>query len=452
MTPEGPAWGAGNPAVPEATIASHRNHWPDPGTVLAHPRGMPSKPIRSEEWLARLALVGALGASEVAVAALAGLSLPRLAVLAAAAFAFVIAYLVAPPPGNLAYDRHALRPVLAMTIATLIATGATGGLSSPLLPLFATPFVVAWTLHRPRTADLTLAAAPLGLLLFLLPCTALPDPHLSRAGFAAVAGWTTFLTAWLLGRRISSLIETHRRASDCLSRVREGVLTDAASRRRGLESMTTKLAHELKNPLAAIKTLLSVELDQTTDEKSRRRLDVVLSESERIRNTLRDYLELARPTGEMHLARFQLDELMAEINTLLAGRADAAGVDYSVSGSGGTLEADQRMLKEAIMNLVSNAIEATPRGGAVSVTYELAPEGAIIEIRDNGEGMPKAISARIGTPFFTTRDGGTGLGVAIARTAIAQHRGTLDYESTPGVGTTAKIALPLLAPRKESIA
>ena len=104
------------------------------------------------------------------------------------------------------------------------------------------------------------------------------------------------------------------------------------------------------------------------------------------------------------------------------------------------------------MNLVSNAIEATPPGGAVSVTYELAPEGAIIEIHDTGEGMAKEISARIGTPFFTTRDDGTGLGVVIARTAIAQHCGTLEYQSAPGVGTTAKITLPLLSRQKEPIA
>ena len=428
------------------TIASN------PGTVLARPLGMLEKPIRSEEWLARVALVAALGASEVAVAALAGLSLPRLAVLAAGAFAFVIAYLVSPSVRKLEPDPGALRPVMGMTAAALIATSATGGLSSPLLPLFAAPMAMAWTLRRPRGTDVALAGGLLGLLLLLLPWTALRDPHLSRAGFAALAGWTTFLTAWMLGRRFSLLADSLRRSADCLSRVREGVLTDAASRRRGLESMTTKLAHELKNPLAAIKTLLSVELDQATDDRSRRRLDVVLAESERIRNTLRDYLELARPTSELHLARFRLDELMDEIGTLLSGRADAAGVDYSVSGSGGTVEADQRLLKEAIVNLVSNAIEATSPGGAVSLTYELGPAGAIIEIRDDGEGMPQEISARIGTPFFTTRAGGTGLGVVIARTAISQHRGTLEYQSTPGVGTTVKIALPLLSRQKEAIA
>jgi signal transduction histidine kinase len=64
-------------------------------------------------------------------------------------------------------------------------------------------------------------------------------------------------------------------------------------------------------------------------------------------------------------------------------------------------------------------------------------------VRDTGRGMTRDIAARVGTPFFTTRDGGTGLGVVIARTAIAQHHGTLEFASIPGVGTTATIALPI---------
>jgi signal transduction histidine kinase len=109
----------------------------------------------------------------------------------------------------------------------------------------------------------------------------------------------------------------------------------------------------------------------------------------------------------------------------------------------GALFADAQLLKEAIVNVVCNAIEATPRGGHVTVTYHYGEGGATIVIRDTGRGMSKETATRVGTPFFTTRDGGTGLGVVIAKTAIAQHGGTLEYQSTPGVGTIAKIALPL---------
>jgi signal transduction histidine kinase len=134
---------------------------------------------------------------------------------------------------------------------------------------------------------------------------------------------------------------------------------------------------------------------------------------------------------------------MSDLGNLLSGRAEAAGVELKVEGRGGALQADRFLLKDALVNLTSNAIEATPPGGTVSVMYEVGDAGARIMIRDNGRGMSKEVAMRMGTPFFTTRDGGTGLGVVIARTAIAQHKGKLDYSSTPGIGTIATIALPL---------
>ena len=228
-----------------------------------------------------------------------------------------------------------------------------------------------------------------------------------------------------------------------MSRVREGALVDAESRRRGMELMTTKLAHELKNPLAAIKSLVQVQASQATDDKSQRRLEVVLNEVDRMSKLLREYLDVARPMVEASVALVQLDELMTDVSALVTGRAEAAGVTLAVEGEGGALYADARLLNEAIVNVVCNAIEATPRGGQVTVTYHVDDRGASIEVRDTGRGMTKEIAARIGTPFFTTRDNGTGLGVVIAKTAIAQHGGTLEYQSTPDIGTIARIALPI---------
>jgi signal transduction histidine kinase len=238
------------------------------------------------------------------------------------------------------------------------------------------------------------------------------------------------------------MVEGQRSQGACLARLREGALVDAESRRHGMESMTTKLAHELKNPLAAIKSLVQVEAAQAKDERSQRRLEVVQAEVERIGAILREYLDVARPLIEARVAAVELGELMADVSTLVTGRAEAAGIVLAVEGEGGAIHADSRLLKEAIVNIVCNAIEATPRGGSVMVTYGLGADGVNITVRDSGRGMTKDVAVRIGTPFFTTREGGTGLGVVIAKTAIAQHGGTLEYQSTPGVGTIAKIALP----------
>jgi len=400
------------------------------------------RPITSGQWLARVGLVLALAASEVALAAVCGAGLVRVLVLASAALIFVISYLVTPSPGKLEYEPASFRPVLAMRAGSLIAAAATGGLVSPLLPLVAVPIAISWTMVRPRWHDVVLGVLTVGVLLALcLPARS--APQFSTRELALLAGWSTILATWAIGRRAAQLLEVQRSQAACLARLRETALVDAESRRRGMELMTTKLAHELKNPLAAIKSLVQVETERASDEKSRRRLEVVLGEVDRMGRLLREYLDLARPMVDAHVAPVQLHELMTDVSTLVAGRAEAAGIQLAVEGDGGALHADARLLKEAIVNVVCNAIEATPRGGFVTVTYHLDEAGANIVVRDTGRGMTNEIVTRVGTPFFTTREGGTGLGVVIAKSAIAQHGGTIEYQSTPGVGTVAKIAVPV---------
>src|SRR5205823_12389310 len=107
------------------------------------------------------------------------------------------------------------------------------------------------------------------------------------------------------------------------------------------------------------------------------------------------------------------------------------------------IEADPRRLKDALFNLVGNAVEATPEGGKVEVEIEEIERSARIAVRDSGRGMPPEVLDRLGTPFFTTRDEGTGLGVVTARAAFAQHGGSLVYSSEPGRGTTAVGTLPM---------
>src|SRR5580704_5367705 len=396
--------------------------------------------ITSTEWLSRVGLVVGLGMGEVVLAAISGLGAVRVLVLAIAALAFVIAYLVTPSPGKPEYDATAFRPVYAMRAASLVAVVVTGGWTSPLLPLIAVPVAISWTMARPQLRDLAMGMFTIAVLLVV------PSRSFSTVDLALLGGWSMVLTIWAIGRRVVELFDMQRSQAKCLSRLREGALVDAESRRRGMELMTTKLAHELKNPLAAIKSLIQVEAKQAADDKSRRRLEVVLTEVERMGTLLRDYLDIARPLVEASVALVQLDELMTDVSALVTGRAEAAGVLLAVQGQGGVLHADARLLKEALVNVVCNAIEATPRDGQVTVHYHFGNRGASIVVRDTGRGMDKDTAARVGTPFFTTRENGTGLGVVIAKTAIVQHGGTLDYQSEPGRGTIARIALPAARP------
>jgi signal transduction histidine kinase len=389
--------------------------------------------------MTRLAGVTATVALTLVVAAVAGVTGVRLAILAGAAIVFACGHLATPAPGKCHYATRELQPVLAMLGAVVVAIAVTGGFASPMLALLPAPLLVGWTMFGPSREGVLIGAL---IPLLLAGIVVMPGMAIEPAGFALLASWTTLASAWLIGWRIHRLFASLRAASSSLDRVRNGVLSDAESRRRGLETISTKLAHELKNPLSAIKSLLQLELRGSPEDKSRRRLEVMYSEAERMQTILRDYLSFERPSDAMRVAELELSELMAEVEALLAGRAEAAGVVLVIRGRGGSVVADARLLKEAIVNVASNALEATPRGGSVDIRYRVGPSEISIVVRDTGAGMTREVASQIGTPYFTTRETGTGLGVVIARSAVAQHHGTLAYESAPGRGTIATIALP----------
>lgn len=208
-----------------------------------------------------------------------------------------------------------------------------------------------------------------------------------------------------------------------------------------LERTGAKVAHELKNPLSAVKALVQLGLRSPAEGASHPRLALIEREVTRMQELLRSYLSSCRPVEPMATARVRLGALVSETLRVLSARADAAGVRLSSRGDA-SVDGDPRRLEEALRNLVANGIEATPPGGEVVV--EVRPDSNRIEIlvRDTGRGIPPETLRRLGTPFFTTREEGTGLGVALARSAIALHGGSLTYESEPGKGTTVRARLP----------
>ena len=113
------------------------------------------------------------------------------------------------------------------------------------------------------------------------------------------------------------------------------------------------------------------------------------------------------------------------------------------SGSARKISGDPRRLREALLNLLSNALEASPPGSRIEVRLSDVAGDSVIEVVDNGRGIPREDLPRVGTPFFTTRAGGTGLGVVITRSIAEQHGGRLELESVPGRGTRATILLPV---------
>lgn len=341
---------------------------------------------------------------------------------------------------------RALPPMQIMASAAMTACYAlTGGLASPLLVGYLTPMVGTLMMYgRGREAGLSAVTIGLGtLVLALLPASA-RGPQVAQPWSMLLSATTIVFALSILWAGVSALSEAYRSSDRQLQRTREEMAAAAFARARSLEQIGAKVAHELKNPLAAIKGLVQL-LARTQpgsgDARARERLAVVEGEVTRMESILREYLDFSRPLEELEPQAVDLGKLAAEVVAVLEARSHSGGVTTRATGAA-TVQGDPRRLKEAMLNLVANALEATPPGGAVAVEVRDTPRGALVEVRDSGRGMPPEVLARVGTPFFTTRPAGTGLGVTLARAAFVQHGGELRYDSAPGKGTVAIATVP----------
>jgi signal transduction histidine kinase len=238
----------------------------------------------------------------------------------------------------------------------------------------------------------------------------------------------------------------YERAALELAERREELCSENEDRSRALEGMAARLAHEVKNPLAAIKGL-SVHMSRnTSDPKTAERLAIVAAEADRLQAIVDGFLSFSRGLDELNVASVRPFEVARELTVLLETRAEDAGVALEVTGEDElVVDADARKLRQALLNVVLNAIQASPREGTVHIAVARACERVLITVQDDGVGMTPEVLERIRKPYFTTKEGGTGLGVAVARGLIEQHDGRLDFRSAAGKGTTVTISLPTRA-------
>ena len=320
----------------------------------------------------------------------------------------------------------------------------TGGMHSPFVPTLVLPAIVSLLFFGPIPTSRWLA---FGNGCLIIAMSALPSSitgtELPAApytlGILVALGWSVFMLHQLAGK----LARAATRAGESYACLREERVSEAEAQLRRLQSVGAKVAHELKNPLAAIKGLCQLVARTPESERTQERLAVVSAEISRMETILHEYLSFARPLEDLHPEAIDLAALARDVRDVLAGRADQAGVQLAIEGSATPAKGDPRRLKEALINLVSNAIEATPSGGRVVLRVRATGGGAVtLAVEDTGRGIAAEDLERLGTSFFTTRPNGTGLGVVLAQGVITQHGGTLAYSSTVGQGTTALITLP----------
>ena len=219
-----------------------------------------------------------------------------------------------------------------------------------------------------------------------------------------------------------------------------------AERLASLGTMAAGLAHELRNPLNSANLQLSVarkrlERGAPSDaQPALRAIELAEVENQRLSALVDDFLAFAKP-HPLQLSHADLCHVAARAVDSMSGEAEAAGVELSYAQSTTLpVELDTGRIREVLVNLVRNAIEATPQGGHVQVQCDGVDSYAKLAVRDDGCGF--AADAAIFQPFYTTKHHGTGLGLAIVHRIVMDHGGSVDARSEPG-RTQFTITLPL---------
>ncbi|MBS2968629.1 PAS domain-containing protein [Metabacillus sp. KIGAM252] len=202
------------------------------------------------------------------------------------------------------------------------------------------------------------------------------------------------------------------------------------------------IAHEIRNPLTAIKGFL--QLMRTNERSSDQYFNIVFGELNRIELILSELLVLAKPQNSMFI-KTNLKKLILEVTTLLETQANLNGVFIETihSDNESILFGDPNQLKQVFINLIKNAIDAMPKGGTVRICTSLMEDQIKVTVQDEGEGIPEAVLKKMGDPFFTTKEKGTGLGLMITYNIIENHFGKVSLISEKGKGTTFTICFPI---------
>ncbi|TJZ71167.1 PAS domain-containing protein [Bacillus amyloliquefaciens] len=202
------------------------------------------------------------------------------------------------------------------------------------------------------------------------------------------------------------------------------------------------IAHEIRNPLTAIKGFL--QLMKPTMEENEHYFEIVFSELSRIELILSELLMLAKPQQNAVKERVNLKKIISEVTALLETQANLKGIfiktDYEHDSM--YINGDQNQLKQVFINLIKNAVESMPDGGTVHILMTEDEYSVNVTVKDEGDGIPENVLKRIGEPFLTTKEKGTGLGLMVTFNLIKNHQGAIQVDSKPDRGTAFHITFP----------
>jgi signal transduction histidine kinase len=323
---------------------------------------------------------------------------------------------------------------------------------------------------------IAVAATNLGLFQTLLTCAAasllytalFPRPFFLNPELRAeeIPELVVFcLTFFLIGTLVQSFSEQRRLQTEDAEKLNRQLLDQQATLKESLQRLeaaeenlrrkerlaalgeiSAGLAHEIRNPLGIISSsvqLLSQE-ERFSASSGGDLLDIIQEETVRLNGLVTDFLLFGRP-GQPNLRECDLGQIVERAVDHVRGMAEQkkAAIAARVPEQPLLAQVDPDMLRQVLLNLLLNAIDAVPPQGEIRVVLDLGAKGPTIDVHNTGPAIPEEFQSRIFDPFFTTKDKGSGLGLANAYKIIESHGGELTVASSPGQGTSFVISLPL---------
>jgi two-component system, NtrC family, sensor histidine kinase HydH len=263
---------------------------------------------------------------------------------------------------------------------------------------------------------------------------------MSFLAFVTVLFTTILLIARRAERIIASRAAKQRKLEDKLNQT---------ERLAALGEMIAGVSHEIRNPLGIIRSTAELLHDRADNDRQKRFSSIIVEESTRLNDILTEFLDFARPKT-LHPVKCRIEDVLERNLKVMEPEFQRLGVRVERQYESGSfaVEADPDQLYRAFVNLLANALQAMPEGGALRIRTSLTnnrfgPPYVELILQDTGPGIPLKTQKKIFNPFFTTREKGTGLGLAIVRNIVDSHHGEIEVESEEGKGTTMTIRLPL---------
>jgi signal transduction histidine kinase len=278
-----------------------------------------------------------------------------------------------------------------------------------------------------------------------------PEQYLEIILYNIIGGLTGFLAGRELeqkrahqqaAQRLEESYRTLSAQADQIIEIEEQLRR--ADRLSTLGELSAGMAHEIRNPLGSIRGTAEILKDGVAPDDPRHEFaEILVKEVDRLNRVLEDFLRFARQ-APMERGSFDLNAVVREVLDLTRRQSERSNVEVAVAlDELPQLAGDGGQLRQALLNLVLNALQAMPQGGRLTVTTRLLPDRAEATVADSGPGIPAGEEERIFKTFVTSRPDGTGLGLPISQRIVASHGGQITVQSNPGQGAAFTIAIPL---------